>query len=202
MAPDTGMVAGLAPTVPARCDERMADQSLSGQLIVATPALTDGNFAHTVVLVLEHNPDGAVGVVVNRPSDAALATALPSWAALAAEPDVVFVGGPVQPQAIIALARTYGPTEGVQPILPGVGVVDVSGDPTLVGTVIAGVRVFAGYAGWGGGQLEEEVAGGGWFVVDARPEDVFTDEPGSLWRRVLRRQGGVFTTIPPDPTAN
>lgn len=179
----------------------MSDE-LTGRLVVATPALTDGNFAHAVVLVVEHNDDGAAGVVVNHPSDATVTATLPGWASLAAEPGVLFVGGPVQREAIIALARTYGPTDGVQPILPGVGVVDVSADPTLVGAVIAGVRVFAGYAGWSGGQLESEIAVGSWFVVDARPEDVFTDEPDALWRRVLRRQGGVFTTIPPDPTAN
>lgn len=180
----------------------MSTEPLTGRLIVATPALTDGNFAHAVVLVLEHSAEGAVGLVVNRPTEATLTEALPGWVALAADPGVLFVGGPVQREAIIALARTYGPTEGVQQIVSGVGVVDVSADPTLVGAAIAGVRVFAGYAGWSGGQLESEIAVGSWFVVDARPEDVFTDEPEALWRHVLRRQGGVFTTIPTDPTAN
>lgn len=177
-------------------------EDLTGRLIVATPALADGNFAHAVVLVVEHDADGTAGVVVNRPSDAAVTATLPRWASLAAEPGVLFVGGPVQREAIIALARTYGPTDGVQPILSGVGVVDVSADPTLLGAVIAGVRVFTGYAGWSGGQLESEIAVGSWFVVDAHPEDVFTDEPEALWRHVLRRQGGVFTTIPTDPTIN
>lgn len=180
----------------------MNEQSLRGRLVVATPALADGNFAHAVVLMLEHNAEGAVGVILNRPSDTALSDTLPDWAALAADPPVVFVGGPVQPEAIIAVARTFGPTEDVQAVLPGVGVVDLSGDPTLIGAAIAGVRVFAGYAGWGSGQLEGEIAAGGWFTVDARPEDVFADEPGGVWRRVLRRQGGVFTTIPADPTEN
>lgn len=180
----------------------MNEDSLQGRFVVATPALADGNFAHAVVLLLEHSVDGALGLVVNRPSDAPLHTTVPDWASLAAEPGVVFVGGPVQPQAIIALARTYGPAPGIEIVLPGVGAVDLSADPTLVGTAIAGVRLYAGYAGWGSGQLESEIASGSWFVVDARPEDVFVDEPGALWQRVLRRQGGVFTTIPQDPTAN
>lgn len=170
--------------------------------MVATPALADGNFAHAVVLLLEHNADGAVGLIVNRPSDASLVAALPEWVSLAADPPVAFVGGPVQPDAIIALARTYGPSDGVQPVLPGVGVVDLSADPTELGTAIAGIRMFAGYAGWGGRQLESEIDQGSWFIIDAEAEDVFSDEPGALWRRVLRRQGGVFTTIPADPTAN
>lgn len=180
----------------------MSEDSLRGRLVVATPALTDGNFAHAVVLLLEHSDEGALGLIVNHPSDAALHDAVPEWAPLAAEPAVVFVGGPVQPEAVIALARTYGPAEAVQTVLPGVGVVDMSTDPTQVGTAIAGVRLFAGYAGWGAGQLESELATGSWFVVDARPEDVFADEPEAVWSRVLRRQGGVFTTIPADPTAN
>lgn len=180
----------------------MSEDSLRGHLVVATPALADSNFSHAVVLLLEHNADGAVGVVVNRPSDTPLEAALPDWVSLAAEPTVAFAGGPVQPDAVIALARTYGPAEQVQMILPGVGVVDLSADPTLVGVAIAGVRLFAGYAGWGAGQLENEIATGSWFVVHARAEDIFADEPETLWRRVLRRQGGMFSTIPPDPRAN
>lgn len=180
----------------------MSEDSLRGQLVVATPALADGNFSHAVVLLLEHSDEGALGLIVNHPSDTSLDAAVPEWSALAAEPPVVFIGGPVQPEAVIALARTYGRAESVQTVLPGVGVVDMSADPTLVGTAIAGVRLFAGYAGWGAGQLESELATGSWFVVDARPEDVFADEPDEVWSRVLRRQGGVFTTIPVDPTAN
>lgn len=180
----------------------MSEEFLRGRLVVATPALADGIFAHAVVLLLEHTSDGAVGLVVNHPSDAAVETTLPQWSSMAAEPAVVFVGGPVQPEAIIGLARTYGLDEGTRTILPGVDVADLSADPTLVGTAIAGVRIFAGYAGWGAGQLEGEISQGSWFVVDARPEDIFTAEPGELWRGVLRRQGGVFTTIPADPTAN
>lgn len=180
----------------------MSEHSLAGRLVVATPALADSNFSHAVVLLLEHTAEGAVGVIINRPSETPLQTAVPDWQSLAAEPAVLFLGGPVQREAVIALARTYGPTEQVQAVLPGVGVVDLGGDPTLVGAAIAGVRVFAGYAGWGPGQLEGEIATGSWFVVGGRPEDVFADDPAGVWQRVLRRQGGVFTTITTDPTAN
>lgn len=180
----------------------MTEQLLGGRLVVATPALTDGSFAHTVVLVLEHHDEGAVGVVVNRPSEAAVAEALPDWGSLAAPPAMVFLGGPVQREAMIGLARTPRPDAGMQEVLPGVTVVDLAENAALVSDQVQSVRVFAGYSGWGAGQLEEEIAGGGWFVVDAHADDVFAAYPQDLWRRVLRRQGGVFTTIPPDPSRN
>lgn len=180
----------------------MSEQPLRGRFLVATPTLTDDNFAHSVVVVLEHGGEGTVGVIVNRPSDVALAAALPGWQALAAEPTLVFVGGPVQRDAIMGLARTYGSGESELEIMPGLGIVDLGEDPTLIEAPLAGVRVFAGYAGWSAGQLESEIAAGGWFVVDGRPDDVFSDDPDTLWERVLRRQGGVFRTIPADPTEN
>lgn len=180
----------------------MTEQPLGGRLVVATPGLTDGNFAHTVVLVLEHHDEGAIGLVLNRPSEAAVADALPDWATLATAPAVVFLGGPVQREAVIGLAHTSASGEDTPQILPGVGVIDLGGDPALLTDRIDDVRIFAGYAGWGGGQLEEEIAAGGWFVLDARVDDVFATYPDELWRRVLRRQGGVFTTIPTDPSRN
>lgn len=176
-------------------------EQLRGRFLVATPALTDDNFDHTVVLVLEHTGEGTIGVVVNRPSEVEVTAALPEWQTLAAEPARVFAGGPVQQDALIALGRTYG-GEGEGHVLGGVRIVDLRTDPTLVEAPLAGVRVFAGYAGWGAGQLSGEIAAGGWFVVDARADDIFSTDPDTLWQRVLRRQGGVFRTIPADPTAN
>ncbi|MBA2530409.1 MAG: YqgE/AlgH family protein [Euzebyales bacterium] len=169
-----------------------------GRLLVATPSLVDPNFAHTVILLLEHGDEGAVGLVVNRPSEVALSTALPQWRGTAVHPPVVFLGGPVQRDAVIALGRVDGPVAGAQPILAGVAVVDLS--EFAAGE--ADVRVFAGYAGWGAGQLEDEVASGGWFVVDARPPDPFSAQPEGLWAGVLQRQGGLFATVSPDPTMN
>lgn len=180
----------------------MDDVSLRGKLAVATPALADSNFAHAVVYLLEHSIEGAMGVILNRPSDVEVADALPQWDVLTANPGVVFLGGPVQPEAVVALGQNAAVSERVQTVEGVVGIVDLRSDPlTLIGE-ISGLRLFAGYAGWGSGQLEEEIAEGGWFVVDAEPGDVFGDRPADLWLEVLSRQGGLFRTVSHDPTMN
>lgn len=181
----------------------MEEGSLRGRLLVASPDLTDPNFAHTVVLLLAHDDrEGALGVVVNRPSEVEMAGALRGWGELAAPPSYVFVGGPVEPGSVIGLARTRADGEGVDPVLDGAGVLDLARPPEELDADIVRIRVFAGYSGWGAGQVEMEIAAGGWFVVGATPDDAFSDEPGELWSRVLRRQGGVYRTVAPDPTLN
>lgn len=185
----------------------MIPPSLRGRLLVATPSLGDPNFDSTVVLVLEHGEDGAVGVVLNRPTGTDLADPLPGWHRLAAEPPVVFVGGPVSPDAAICLARSW-PDEfldAYEPLLDSLGTVDLSIDPDEVASAIQGVRVFVGYAGWGEGQLEAEIEAGAWWVVDASPDDALSSEPDGLWRAVLRRQRGrlaMFANFPSNPTMN
>jgi putative transcriptional regulator len=184
------------------------DEPLKGRLVVATPVLYDTNFFRTVVLLVEHNDEGAAGVVLNRPSEAALAEGpLGGWRELAAEPALVFVGGPVQPTAAICLAhKTPDATpDGWQPVIDGLGVLDLSNDDVDVRTGIDRLRVFAGYAGWGAGQLESEIAEGSWFVLDADPEDALSSQPGGLWRFVLKRQGGqlaLVSSFPADPSLN
>jgi putative transcriptional regulator len=185
----------------------VADQSLKGRLLVSTPGLRDPNFDRTVVLVLEHDDDGALGLVLNRPSATPVEDVLPTWHGLTSDPPVVFSGGPVDGSAAICLGSTRPGvvTSAVQLISPTVGVVDLDSDPALLAPDVAYVRVFAGYAGWGGGQLGEEIEAGGWFVVDSLPGDAFTAAPGGLWRVVLRRQGGrtaLFSTYPTDPVHN
>jgi putative transcriptional regulator len=177
-------------------------EDLRGQLVVATPALGDPNFAHTVVFVLDAGDSGALGVILNRPSDVEVADTLPTWEPLAAHPRVMFVGGPVQPEAVVALCPADAESEAVQPVAAGVGIVDLRTDPLAVIAQVKGVRLFAGYAGWGGGQLEDEIEAGGWFVVPTAPEDVFAQYPSQLWVRVLERQGGIFRTVSEDPTLN
>lgn len=175
---------------------------MRGRLVVATPALGDPNFEHSVVFLLDHGEEGAVGVILNRPSDVSVGETLPRWEALAGKPDVMFVGGPVQPEAVVGLVRAGADSEAVQEVSSGVGIVDLRADPlSLIGEV-SGLRLFAGYAGWGEGQLEDEIAHGGWFVVDAQPDDVLGDEPDELWVRVLTRQGGLFRTVSEDPSLN
>ena len=152
-----------------------------GRLLVAGPPLEDPNFRRTVVFMIEHNEDGALGVVLNRPSPIDLADAVPQWA---------FIGGPVEQGAVLGLGRLVAeePPEGLTPVHAGIGVLDLEADPVRLVGDVGGVRLFTGYSGWGPGQLEDELAMGGWFVVDAEPDDVTTTEPDDLWRAVLRRQ--------------
>jgi putative transcriptional regulator len=158
-------------------------------LLVASPALVDPNFYRTVVLLLEFDPDGAVGVVLDRPLDIEAHEHVPGWGDYLAPPHRVFEGGPVQRETAICVA--YRPTiEGLEswrPVLGGVGLVDVSLDPADIGD-IREARIFAGYSGWGAGQLDMELAVGSWFPVEGTRDDVFDPVPTSLWRRVLRRQ--------------
>ena len=180
--------------------------SWSGRLLVATPTLTEPDFARTVVLLLQHDPqEGALGVVLNRPAETDVAQVLEGWDALAADPTVVFVGGPVQPTAAVCLGRVRVPGRrpGWAPLAdPLLGTVDLDRQPW---GDLEQVRVFAGYAGWSAQQLEGEVAQGAWWVLDALPGDPFTAAPELLWRQVLQRQGppiAFAAHYPSDPSLN
>lgn len=182
-------------------------ESLRGSLLISTPGLRDPNFDRTVVLVLEHEEDGALGVVLNRPSATPVSEVLDGWSDLVCDPPIVFVGGPVDSSAAICLGsvRPGAVSEAVRVVMPTLAVIDLDTDPSLLTHEVAYVRVYAGYAGWGGGQLDEEVEAGGWFVVDARPADPFTGAPSLLWRTVLRRQPGrlsLYSSFPEDPSHN
>ena len=150
--------------------------TLAGKLLVALPILSDGIFDRSVVLLLNHDEGGAVGVVLNRPTTTHLGDPLPSWEPLAAEPAVVFVGGPVQPDLAIAIGRDGDVIDTV----------DLDSDPALA--TVGTMRVFAGYAGWSAGQLEDELARHAWVVVDSHPDDAFRPDADDLWHTVLARQ--------------
>jgi putative transcriptional regulator len=182
-----------------------------GKLLVATPELPDPNFARTVVLVLEHSDEGALGVVLNRPTDTSLVESLPRWADRAAPPAVVFVGGPVQPDAAIGLARRAAADTdepdggGFATLFDRLGTVDLELGPEEITPAVDAVRVFAGYSGWGPGQLDGELAAEGWYVCDADADDLWTAHPNDLWRAVLRRQPGPLRLVagfPDDPSQN
>jgi len=185
-----------------------AMRSLTGQLIVATPALRDPNFERTVVLLVAHEEGGALGVVLNRATEVAVSEVLGAWGALARDPAVIFEGGPVQPESAICLARArsgVGVIRGFHRVSGVIGTVDLSGDPEGLRESVDGVRVFAGYAGWSPGQLEGEINSGSWFVFDALPGDAFAPRPDDLWPMVLRRQGGIMAAVahfPADPALN
>jgi putative transcriptional regulator len=183
-------------------------ESLVGHLLVATPGLRDPNFERTVVLLVAHEGGGALGVVLNRATEVPVAEVLGGWGGVASEPAVVFEGGPVQPEAAICLARvrsTTGEMRGFSRVEGTLGTVDLTSDPDAMRDELIEVRVFAGYAGWSPGQLEEEIATGSWLTFKALPSDPFTERPDDLWAMVLRRQGGMHAAIaiyPPDPTLN
>jgi putative transcriptional regulator len=178
--------------------------SLRGHLLIAGPSLVDPNFWRTVVLVGEHSEEGALGVVLNRASDAAVDETVPELAMLAEDLGQVHVGGPVQPSAIVVLADFLEPERAASLVLDSVGFLPAEVDPATFGE-LRRARVFAGYAGWGPGQLDDELEEGSWIVEPALAEDVFTSEPDALWSDVLRRKGGPFGVLalmPPDPSLN
>lgn len=169
----------------------MSTPSLLGRLLVATPLIGDPNFERTVVLLLADRDEGVLGVVLNRPSAVLAADLVPGWGERAAAPGVMFIGGPVAPNAVIGLHRD--------------GAVDLNSAPEDTHDPPDEVRLFAGSAGWGAEQLQMELAERAWWVVEAEPGDRFTSDPGGLWRRVLRRQSGTtswFAVFPDDPSNN
>jgi putative transcriptional regulator len=185
---------------------------LTGRLLVASPALVDPSFAGTVVLVVDADESGALGVVLNRPTEVEVEAVLPPWSGLCGAVPRLFTGGPVSPETALAigLLRTVprvGEDEppGWRGVNGAVGLIDLDTDPPELAGVLAGMRVFAGYAGWSAGQLEAEIEADAWYVVDALYSDVLTADPERLWRTVLRRQAGpvaLVSTWTPDPTRN
>jgi putative transcriptional regulator len=178
--------------------------SLRGHLLIAGPALLDPNFWRTVVLVGEHSEEGALGVVLNRSSETAVEEALPELALLADDLGAVHVGGPVQPSAVVVLADFVDADDAQALVVDSVGFLPSEVEPATIGE-LRRARVYVGYAGWGPGQLDGELAEGSWIVEPAQPEDVFTDDPEGLWSAVLRRKGGPFgvlAAMPPDPSQN
>jgi putative transcriptional regulator len=170
-----------------------------GRLLVAAPPLGDPNFDRAVVFVVEHNDDGALGIVLNRPTDEQGVEGLEQWQDYATPPSVVFQGGPVEPSAIIGVAAIpHGgavPDTGFAFVLGDIGTVDLTAPPDEIGFLIERFRVFRGYAGWGPGQLEGELDLDAWIVVDGHVSDAFTDDPDGLWRRVLGRQPGQLSWL-------
>ncbi|WP_406381802.1 YqgE/AlgH family protein [Streptomyces sp. NBC_01618] len=181
--------------------------SLTGRLLVATPALADPNFDRAVVLLLDHDEEGSLGVVLNRPTPVGVGDILTSWAGLTGEPGVVFQGGPVSLDSALGVAVIPGDEGplGWRRVYGAIGLVDLEAPPELLAAALGSLRIFAGYAGWGPGQLEKELAEGAWYVVESEPGDVSSPRPEHLWRAVLRRQRSelaMIATYPDDPSLN
>ena len=174
-------------------------ETLRGRLLVAAPILRDPNFHRTVVLVAEHTEEGAMGLVLNRPTETPVGTALPELTPIAGDDDPVYVGGPVALESVLAVAELDDPDDASELLFEAVGFVQ---DPDVA--VLRG-RVFVGYAGWSAGQLEEELEEESWLVLPAETDDLFSDDPDGLWSAVLRRQGGPYALLsrmPLDPSLN
>jgi putative transcriptional regulator len=178
-------------------------ENLMGSLLVGSGSLMDPNFRRTVVVITEHSDQGAVGLVLNRPAPVTVAEATPLLASLVEPGTPIFVGGPVQPEAAIVLAdfETFSPEGRI--VVGSIGLLSTYHEDEEPG--IKRARVFAGYSGWGPGQLEAEAEEDAWIIEDAFPDDIFTEEPNKLWSSVLSRKGGSYrllSLMPDDPSNN
>ena len=179
-------------------------ESFRGKLLVASPALEDPNFVRSVVLITEHGEEGAMGIVLNRPADAEVEEVLPELASIAvAEP--VFVGGPVQPESLVVLGVFTDPDKAAWIVVADVGLVSASTDLDELPEAVRRGRVYAGFSGWGPGQLEDEIEEEAWIVEAPMPAELFPEDPDTLWSDVLDRMGGEYAIVarmPEDPSLN
>jgi putative transcriptional regulator len=179
-------------------------EALTGKLLLSNATLFDPNFRRTVVLIGHHDDEGAVGVVLNRPLGVAVDMAVPPLAGLVASGDEVFEGGPVQPDAAVVVAEFVDPSATTVVAFGSIGFLPEETDVDEHGQIVR-ARVFAGYSGWGPGQLEDELAEDAWLVTPATETDVFSADPTRLWERVVQRLGRgyeILRTMPMDPSAN
>ena len=182
-----------------------SESSLRGRLLIASPALLDPNFRRSVVLVAEHNDEGALGLVLSRPTSIPVSEAAPALVPLVQGDDLIFWGGPVQPEAVTVLAELDDPSAAALLVDGDVGFLPAGADPGEIADAARRKRVYAGYAGWSAGQLEEELEEEAWIVSPPGDGELFSDEPAGLWASVLRRMGGQYAllaTMPLDPSVN
>lgn len=179
-----------------------------GELLVSSSGGSEQFFDSAVILLLDCDHEGALGVALNKLSPTELESVLPQWHGLLSPPKLLFAGGPVSPQSAICVAKLQEPTEeplGWRQVVDDIGLLHLDTPVELATGCFTDLRIFAGYAGWEPGQLEEELSRGAWIRMPRRDEDVFTADPAGLWRRVLRRHGGtpaLLSTWPADPELN
>ncbi len=179
--------------------------SARGKLLIAGPSLLDPNFWRTVVLVIEHTAEGALGLVLNRPSETTVGEAVPQLEELVELSDRLFIGGPVQPSAVIVLGEFEDPTDAALLAFDDVGVLGTGSTPEESSVGLRSGRAFVGHAGWGPGQLDGEIERDDWILEPAILDDAFTAEASDLWSEVLTRKGGNYALLarmPPDPSVN
>jgi putative transcriptional regulator len=185
----------------------VASETTAGKLLIATPAIGEGDFEQSIIYMLHHDVDGALGVIINRPSELLVEELLPRWVDIATAPALIFSGGPVETNGFIGVARAVGAQpEGVVEIPEtDVVTVDLEDDAAFAAAHIDRLRIFRGYAGWGAHQLDTELSAGAWFTVPSDPGDLWSEVPGDLYEQVLRRQSGDmrwFAIAPLDPSQN
>lgn len=179
--------------------------SLAGHFLIASPAILDPNFRRTVVFVTAHTDEGAVGLILNRRSEATVGEAVPQLATVTALEEPIFVGGPVNPDGVAVLAEFDDPDDAGVVVLEDVGFVALEDALDEGPPQVHRARVFAGVAGWGPEQLEDELERDDWIIEPADRDDIFTDDPEGLWSDVLRRKGGQYELVarmPFDPSLN
>jgi putative transcriptional regulator len=179
-------------------------EPLTGQLLIANAGLFDPNFRRTVILIGHHDDAGAVGVVLNRAMGITVREAVPPLEALVEPGDPLFAGGPVEVDSVVVVADFADPSRAQILSVGSIGFLPPETDEDVL-TTIRRARVFAGYAGWEGGQLEAELGEDSWVLETATPHDVFHPEPERLWHDVLRRKGPGFDMLrlmPDDPGMN
>jgi putative transcriptional regulator len=180
-------------------------ESLTGHFLIASPAIHDPNFRRTVVFVTAHNEEGAIGLILNRRSEATVGEAVPQLGSVTSDEEPIFVGGPVNPEGVAVLAEFDDPDEAGIVVLEDVGFVALDDALDEGPPQVQRARVFAGVAGWGPEQLEDELERDDWIIEPADANDIFTDDPESLWSDVLRRKGGQYELVarmPFDPSLN
>jgi putative transcriptional regulator len=182
-------------------------QPAAGSLLIASATLVDPSFARCVLLVLDSNDEGSLGVILNRPSEIPVGDVLTPWQDVVSQPSVFFRGGPVELNAALALGSIAPDTDvpGWRPLTGSLGMVDLDSSPEVFLGRLTALRVYAGYAGWSADQLEGEIAEGSWHVVPALDADLFSAQPDLLWGGVLRRQPpplSMLATLPEDANLN
>jgi putative transcriptional regulator len=179
--------------------------SLRGHLLIAGATLPDPNFARTVVLICQHSEEGALGLVLNRRGELVIGDVAPELAELTGAEAVIDSGGPVQPDALLVLGEFEDASFAGMPVIGRVGLMGEGLEIADLVTVTIRARAFAGYAGWGPGQLDAELERDDWFIAPAGIDDIFDPDGEELWSRVLERKGGHFRLVarmPIDPSVN
>jgi len=179
--------------------------SADGRLLIAGPRLLDPNFWRTVALVVQHDDEGAFGLVLNRPSDTTVGDAIPALTELVDADEPLFIGGPVQPSSVVVLAEFEDPGDAALLAFDDIGVLGAGTDLEELTVGVRNARAFAGHAGWGPGQLDAELDRDDWILEPPVREDAFSSEPRELWTSVLTRKGGSYALVarlPPDPSVN